>query len=97
MLWQVGTKDAVIFPNRLDWICTRRNSSGGTAEGDETDQDGDCIWSECILWFFIFALVQTGCFIFILYAHLMKPKFCCKKSKAIELDDSQLLESGSAL
>lgn len=43
----------------------------------------DAIFDQCILWFIVFALVQTGCFAFVLLFSYLSSKFCCKKSVEI--------------
>ena len=81
-LWQVGTGDAVIFPETLDWICATRTEPD---DDSKLINDPDCLWSQCISWFLIFAVVQTACYISILLIHYGKAKFCCRHS--IPLDD----------
>ena len=44
--WQIVTSNAVIFPQRLDWICDSR--PGASA---------DCLFSECFAWFLWFMLI----------------------------------------
>lgn len=45
-IWQVATGNAVIFPKKLDWICSTR-----------TGNSSDCLFSQCILWFIYFIIV----------------------------------------
>ena len=71
-IWQVSTQDAVIFPHKLDWICASRAGN-----------PPNCIFDQCILWFIIFMLVQSGCFSLLLFLHYLKAKFCCKRSVPI--------------
>jgi len=47
------------------------------------DWNSDNLFSECILWFIVFILVQTGCFSLVLLIHFLKSKFCCKRSVEI--------------
>ena len=41
-LWQVGTGDAVIFPETLDWICASRTDPD---DASKLINDPDCLWS----------------------------------------------------
>lgn len=83
-IWQISTGDAVIFPERLDWICATRPG----------DPPSDCLFSQCILWFLYFVLVQTGCFVTLHLTHFVKSKYCCRKSLDIptysEVDTDKL-------
>ena len=72
-LWQVVTKNAIIYPESLDWICATREGASD-----------NCIFSQCIAWFLIFMTVQTGMFSLVLMMHYLKSKYCCKQSVAIE-------------
>ena len=68
LLTQLASKNHV-FPGKLDWICDERI---GAEEG--------CIVESCLLWFAYFALLQTGCFTFVLTLHHLKTKYCCRRS-----------------
>lgn len=74
LIWQVSTKDAVIFPNSLDWICASR---------DYNATNPGCLFDQCILWFLVFMGVQTGCFTALVLFHYAKSKFCCRRSHSI--------------
>lgn len=85
--WQTLTGDAVIFPKTLDWICASRE---GGAEG--------CIFNECIMWFIVFILVQTGCFSLVLLLHFLKSKYCCRQSvPIITYNPNQIEKLGSIM
>ena len=71
-LWQVVTKNAVIFPKALDWICATRDGA-----------PDDCIVSQCIVWFVIFMAVQTAMYSLVLLMHYLKSKYSCKQSVPI--------------
>ena len=80
--WQNITHEAVIFPKTLDWICASR-------EGAE----GGCIFTECILWFIYFMIVQTGSYSLILYMHYLKSKYCFKQSVKIKTYNRDSIEN----
>lgn len=77
-IWQFSTGDAVIFPDRLDWICSTRAS----------DPPSNCLFSQCILWFIYFVIVQSACFALLLLIHHVKAEYCCRKSREITLNSS---------
>lgn len=41
------------------------------------------LFDDCILWFIVFAGVQTGCFSLLLLLHYTKSRYCCRRSVPI--------------
>ena len=80
--WQSITGTAVIYPKTLDWICATRE--GGTE---------DCLFSECILWFIYFMVVQSGCYSLVLLMHYLKSKYCCVRSVTIVTHNRDVIEN----